>query len=534
MPGQSPVTGFLGTQFVDTFFNGDLSEGTITSPTFTINSKYIDLLVGGGDYPHIPHSSNAPEPAGVLLFPGAALNPPVPGVTTYEQLGWTTTGEMVNQPVATGPIGGQQPVTGFQAYSTGLIDTFVKGSDQGQGTLTSPVFTISKPYINFLIGGGDNPYTVPNPTPTAVLLLVNGQVVDSATARNDEFLNWASWDVSQYIGQKAQIEVIDESSGGFGHINADYFVGADSPAHPVLNETTVNLVVGGKVVRSATGQNTEHLTWTAWGVADFVGQKAQIEIVDTVNNGFGHILASDIYFSNLAKEQANWIDWGRDFYAVNSWNNLPDNQRRWIGWMNNWNYGTSIPTSPWRSAQSIPRDISLETIDGKVLLVQRPIPELSELRENENNYKNMLINSGTTALSAKGDALEIIAEFQVGTASQFGLKVRTGPGEETLVGYDAPGGAVFVDRNNSGQVSFSPLFQSHETAPLPAENGFVKLHIFVDWSSVEVFGGDGQAVITDQIFPKASSDGLALFANGGNARLVSLQIWRLRSIWGSQ
>jgi sucrose-6-phosphate hydrolase SacC (GH32 family) len=174
-------------------------------------------------------------------------------------------------------------------------------------------------------------------------------------------------------------------------------------------------------------------------VADFVGQKAQIEIVDTVNNGFGHILASDIYFSNLAKEQANWIDWGRDFYAVNSWNNLPDNQRRWIGWMNNWNYGTSIPTSPWRSAQSIPRDISLETIDGKVLLVQRPIPELSELRENENNYKNMLINSGTTALSAKGDALEIIAEFQVGTASQFGLQVRTGSGEETLVGYDAPG-----------------------------------------------------------------------------------------------
>jgi fructan beta-fructosidase len=61
--------------------------------------------------------------------------------------------------------------------------------------------------------------------------------------------------------------------------------------------------------------------------------------------------------------------------------------------------------------------------------------------------------------------LEIIAEFQVGTATQFGLKVRTGPSEETLVGYDAPGGQVFMDRNNSGQVSFSPLFQSRDTAP---------------------------------------------------------------------
>ena len=161
---------------MDTFFNGDASEGTITSPTFTINSKYINLLVGGGNWPHVANSSSAPEPAGVLLFPGADLEFTVPG-TTYEQLGWTTTGEMVNQPVATGAIGGQQPVAGFEGK--GLIDTFVGGSDQGQGTLTSPVFTITQPYINFLIGGGNNPY--PGPNPTAVLLLINGQVVDSAT-----------------------------------------------------------------------------------------------------------------------------------------------------------------------------------------------------------------------------------------------------------------------------------------------------------------------------------------------------------------
>jgi levanase len=127
--------------------------------------------------------------------------------------------------------------------------------------------------------------------------------------------------------------------------------------------------------------------------------------------------------------------------------------------------------------------------------------------------------------------LEIIAEFKVGTASQFGFKVRTGSGEETLVGYDARAGQVFLDRTKSGQVAFSSLFPSRETAPLSAENGRVKLHIFVDWSSVEVFGDAGQVCITDQIFPMPSSDGLALFANGGNARLVSLQIWPLRSIW---
>jgi levanase len=183
---------------------------------------------------------------------------------------------------------------------------------------------------------------------------------------------------------------------------------------------------------------------------------------------------------------------------------------------------------------SIPRDLGLETLDGKVQLVQKPIPELGELRQGDSNNQNGLISAGTSALSTRGKSLEIIAEFQVGTAPEFGLKVRTGQGEETLVGYNAPAGEVFVDRTKSGQVAFSNLFPSRQTAPLSTENGRVKLHVFVDWSSVEVFGGDGQAVITDQIFPMPSSDGLALFANGGTAKLVSLRIWPLQSIWNQR
>ena len=141
---------------------------------------------------------------------------------------------------------------------------------------------------------------------------------------------------------------------------------------------------------------------------------------------------------------------------------------------------------------------------------------------------------GLNTLGARGKALEIIAEFEVGTASEFGLKVRTGEGEETLIGYNVPAGELFVDRTKSGQVDFSTLFPSRETAPLAAKNNRVELHIFVDWSSVEVFADDGRISITDQIFPKPSSDGLALFANGGTARLVSLHIWQLQSIWGTR
>jgi hypothetical protein len=144
-----------------------------------------------------PATSDAPEPPGTLLFPHADLEPPNPGVTTYEDLGWTATGGLVHQPVATGAIGGQQPVSGFEGI--GLINTFTNGNDQAQGTLTSPTFTITHPYINFLIGGGNHPYPGNNDA-TAVLLLVNGQVVNSATGQNNEALNWVFFNVSQYIG----------------------------------------------------------------------------------------------------------------------------------------------------------------------------------------------------------------------------------------------------------------------------------------------------------------------------------------------
>ncbi|HEY5751862.1 MAG TPA: GH32 C-terminal domain-containing protein [Chthoniobacterales bacterium] len=538
LPNQQPVSGYLGDRLVNTFINVDASKGTLTSPAFTVDSKYINLLVGGGRHPHDPAAGDGENPTGDLVFPGADFEGP--DGTTYEHLGWVTEGAFV----------GQQPVTGnqFDPGFVGLkhVQSFI-GSDAAMGSLTSPLFEITSPYINFVIGSGNHPYP-DDPMPTGALLLVNGQVVRTATGKNDPNMDWVAWEVSDLVGQMAQIKIVDQNDGtsGFGHITVDHFIQSDEPALPRPKETTVNLIIDGKMVRSATGENSEQLHWTAWNVAEFAGKQAQIQIVDQNDGGFGHILVDHILFSDEAKKRADWIDYGRDFYAVISWNNLPDNKRRWVAWMNNWDYAGSIPTSPWRSAMSILRDVSLETRDGKVRLVQTPIPEQRKLRRgfgfDRNGLKgyffdqNRLINETTSALGlnsigARGKTLEIIAEFEVGTASEFGLKVRTGQDEETLIGYNAIAGELFVDRTKSGQVAFSTLFPSRETAPLAAKKGRVELHIFVDWSSVEVFADDGQVSITDQIFPKPSSEGLALFANGGIAKLVSLHIWQLESIW---
>jgi len=61
--------------------------------------------------------------------------------------------------------------------------------------------------------------------------------------------------------------------------------------------------------------------------------------------------------------------------------------------------------------------------------------------------------------------------------------------------------------------------------------GRVNLHVFVDASSVELFGNDGRLAITDRIFPSPESDGFAVYAKGGSAKLVSLDVWTLGTIW---
>jgi hypothetical protein len=100
--------------------------------------------------------------------------------------------------------------------------------------------------------------------------------------------------------------------------------------------------------------------------------------------------------------------------------------------------------------------------------------------------------------------VDIVVDFNLETADNFGLKVRTGNGEETVIGYDVAASELYVDRTRSGNVSFSRDFPGVQRAPLTASDGEVRLRILVDWSSVEVFTDAGHRVITDQIFPSST------------------------------
>ena len=517
LPGQQPVSGFAGERLVNSFLDFDSSQGTLTSPTFRITRDYINLLVGGGPHEHDPAAGDGTPPPGDLV--GGFES-------TYEAEGWQ----------ATGDFAGTQPARGGEGrMGEQIVDTFFgPAGDNGDpltGKIVSREFTLTRDYLNFMIAGG--PHT--GEARTSVDLVVDGQVVRTASGRETGNLNWVAWNIEDLAGRTARLEIVDLNTGGWGHILADHFMLADEPARIRSDETAVNLLVGGDVVRTASGKESEALDWVGWDVRDLVGQDAQIQIVDRNSGGWGHILADQITFADepaLSTEQrSDWLDYGKDNYAAVSWNDVPDGRRIMIGWMNNWQYANQIPTAPWRSAMTVPREIGLRTIGGRTELVQQPVRELRRLRSGRSlRLRNRTVRPGSRRV-ASGRKLEIEAAFRLRDAERFGLEVLAGGDERTVIGYDAGSRELYVDRTRSGDVSFSPRFAGVQRAPLAARRGKVRLRILVDWSSVEVFSEDGHRAITDQVFPSPSSRAVRLFADGGRVELDELRIRRLRSAW---
>lgn len=231
-----------------------------------------------------------------------------------------------------------------------------------------------------------------------------------------------------------------------------------------------------------------------------------------------------------------WLDFGADFYAAVSWNGVPGKRRVLIGWMNNWLYGQQVPTAPWRSAQSVPRELSLRTLDGRLRLVQQPVAELRRLRlDLLHSAAALSVPPGVRPMAgvvSKSGAMELELRLKPGMARRAGVRLRGGAqGQEIDVGYDSELGILYLDRSRAGDSAFHPEFAKRQIAPVPLRDGQLGLRILVDSASVTVFAGEGETVLTSQIFPDPASQGLSLFAEGAPAELQELKIWALSSIW---
>jgi fructan beta-fructosidase len=232
----------------------------------------------------------------------------------------------------------------------------------------------------------------------------------------------------------------------------------------------------------------------------------------------------------------HWADWGKDFYASTSVSNTPPGQDRlWIGWLSNWQYASKLPAMPGRGQMTVARSLfllepaahtSTTPSQEPLLLVQRPILPTPSYRPSQalfgaSPYQTIAqANENIATQKMAGSTYLLRVTLDPGDAAQAGVRLRRSSAdpnepaqEETVVGIDHESGRIFVDRTHSGKTDFSPDFASRIWAPLkyPQANS-VRLEIVVDRNSVEVFAEDGATVLTNLIYPAATSQGFSFYA----------------------
>lgn len=296
----------------------------------------------------------------------------------------------------------------------------------------------------------------------------------------------------------------------------------------------IKLVVNGQPVRTSTGMNEDLLKWRSWDVSAFVGNSAHIEIVDSITSvswGWGHINVDHIIQSDAAIDNTNYgqIDYGRDFYAQQTFSDIPaqDGRRIWLAWLNNWNYASQIPTSPWKGMMSIPREVKLETHNGRIKLVQKPVEELNTLRKDTLSYRNTNLSVINSAIkNSVYKQFELKAKIATANMTGFSLKFKKNASQYSQFIFDFVNKEILFNRTSpTAELTNLEYFSQLQVAPLIIENGYIDFHLFVDNSSAELFSAGGQVVMSNQIFPDSLSNRIELTALSQDILFEEFDIW---------
>jgi len=232
-----------------------------------------------------------------------------------------------------------------------------------------------------------------------------------------------------------------------------------------------------------------------------------------------------------------FIDDGRDFDEAATWNNEPKGRRLMMAWLDEGQYGGQLPEKGWRGQQTLVRELKLKSFPEGLRIVQSPPDDITKLRYSPAHYQNLQVNSTqNVTLDIRGTQMEIIVEFAVADNStdgpeEFGINVFQGKDQITTVGYLPKEQMLYTNRTDSGLVDFDPTFSGISNQTLTPVNGIIKLRIFVDACSIEVFANDGRVAMSNLIFPDPTQDQVSLYALGGNVTVPSLDTYYLKGIW---
>jgi fructan beta-fructosidase len=272
---------------------------------------------------------------------------------------------------------------------------------------------------------------------------------------------------------------------------------------------------------------------------DYNGQTVWVLIVN-LNPGGPNGGSATQYFTGTFdghtftpfQTDTRWLDYGPDEYAGITWSNT--GQRKiFLGWMSNWQYANRVPTEKWRSALTVPRDLSLQKVGEKYLLVSRPVPELDTLASSPITFEDI----EAAQPNDTKDLLALNGPFRVrltaDTIRDFSITVSNLLGEQVVIGYAGQQNAFYIDRTQSGKINFEKGFAARHTAPRLLGTHNLDLTLIIDNASVELFADGGLTVMTSIFFPNKPFNGLRLQAPG-RFTIASLEYSNLKAVFGSQ
>lgn len=249
----------------------------------------------------------------------------------------------------------------------------------------------------------------------------------------------------------------------------------------------------------------------------------------------GDFDGKEFHAEGLEPETGLYVDRAPDFYAsrtVKDFDGTLNNEVYSIGWMSNWCYCRLLPESSYgKGFWSIPRRLSLRETPKGYRLSQQPKEEMKSLRGDVMNFKGKL-KAGVTPMkkiSSLGNTYEAEVTFDCNSGSTFGMNLCVGDGRKLVVTYHTDSHSLTVDRSQVADFSMEKFERTCHGKVAPID-GKLKLRIFVDKCSVEIFSEDGLNVFSLATFAADSQTGFEFFALQPSIS-YTMNVWKMKSIW---
>ncbi len=198
--------------------------------------------------------------------------------------------------------------------------------------------------------------------------------------------------------------------------------------------------------------------------------------------------------------ETKWIDYGPDDYAGVTWSNTGE-RKIFIGWMSNWNYATVVPTTKWRSAMTIPRELKILHVGNEMMVASETIKELNTIQSTSILKENISINKSFDIAQNKiGKIYPCKLNVSIDQLKDFSITLSNNIAEKIIIGFDKNKNEFYIDRSNAGNITFEKGFGAKHILPRFSTMDKTDLSIIIDESSIELFADNGLSNMTSIYF----------------------------------